>query len=59
MDEQTKHIRAALKQKWMQNDHNINITKMAAFYKTPPEQLRQIITQYESELIATKFVIIE
>lgn len=59
MNELTIQVRAALKHKWMNNDHNINLKKMTDFYGATPERLREIITQYESELLATKFVIID
>ena len=59
MDELEITVRAALKIKWMSNDHDINLKRMVEFYRTTPEKLKGIITQYESELIATKFNIIE
>lgn len=52
-------VRSALKLKWMNNDHNINLKKMVEFYQTTPITLKEIIRQYESELLATKFNIIE
>ncbi len=59
MDELTINVRAALKQKWMNNDHNVNLKKMTDFFKTTPNVLKEIIAQYESELLDTKFNIIE
>lgn len=59
MDELTKSVRAGLKMKWMNNDHNISLHKMTAFYNTTADKLKEIIRQYESELISTKFNIIE
>jgi hypothetical protein len=59
MDELTHKVRSALKMKWMNNDHNVNLKRMTEFYRTTPEILRGIITQYESELLNTKFIIIE
>ena len=57
--ELTVKVRAVLKMKWMQNDHNINLHKMTEFYSTTPDVLKGIIREYEAELIATKFIIIE
>jgi hypothetical protein len=59
MDVLELKVRSALKQKWMNNDHNINIKKMVDFYQTTPNVLIGIIKQYESELLATKFNLIE
>ena len=59
MDELELTVRAALKIKWMNDDHNVNLKRMVEYYRTTPEKLKAIIAQYESELIATKFNIIE
>lgn len=48
-------VRAALKQKWMNDDHDLDMEKMAEYFGATKEVLDGIITQYESELIATKF----
>lgn len=53
----TTSVRHALKQKWMNNDHKINITAMATYFNTDCDTLREIIRQYESELLVTKFEI--
>lgn len=59
MDELTQKVRSALKMKWMNDDHNVNLKRMTEFYNTTPNVLREIISQYESELLNTKFIIIE
>jgi hypothetical protein len=59
MDELTHKVRSALKMKWMNNDHNVNLKKMTEFYNTTPNVLKEIIGQYEAELLNTKFIIIE
>lgn len=56
-------LRAALKNKWMDNDHDIDMGKLIAWAskeekrEVTKEELIGIIQQYESELIATKFII--
>lgn len=52
-------IRAALKQKWMDNDHDIDVAKMVAWSGRTREDLIAVIRQYERELISTKFNLVE
>jgi hypothetical protein len=59
MDELTHKVRSALKMKWMNNDHNVNLKRMVEFYNTTPVVLKEIIGKYEAELLNTKFNIIE
>jgi len=48
-------VRAALKDKWLNDDHDIDMAMMVKWSGASEEELRKIITQYESELLATKF----
>jgi hypothetical protein len=46
----------ALKHKWqIMNDTDINLTKMAVFYKADRDVLIRIIRWYEGHLIDTRF----
>ena len=51
----TTRVRASLKEKWMHDDHDIDINRMAEYFGVGESELTGIIRQYESELLNTKF----
>ena len=53
-----KKVRTALKEKWMNNDHDINLGKMVAWSGASEADLLIAIYKYESELLCTKFNIV-
>lgn len=53
----TTSVRAILKDKWMNNDHTINMELMKSWSGADEKTLIEIIHQYESELLVTKFII--
>lgn len=48
-------IRAALKQRWQNNNHDVDLEAMAKWSGRSREELIAVIRQYESELLVTKF----
>lgn len=51
-------IRAVLKRKAFSDDRTVSISKMVAKYGMSESELVAIVKQYQSELIATEFIII-